>query len=266
MKHLLISEIYRLKKNKGILVTAILALAFSILLPLFMTLMIAIIESELSIGSLGFHGIHQFCSVLSGGSLISFILFFTTTSYSCDDFKFGTIRNKIITGSSRKSIYLAKLIINVAVGVIIQTVYALLSLLFCSIFLGYDGSGAFAFSDFLNILSLLVSSIFIQITTYSLLTALTANLQKSNKSVLFFVIAMMVVSVLFEVLYFIFQELDLYKVLVLINDLYPTNQINYIMFNELHPDLVILIVVSNILYSLIISIIGLKSFEGKELK
>ena len=156
MKLLLKSEFYRLFKNKGIIVIAILSLIFSILLPLFLAFLFAIIESELSIGGIDFYGIHQYCSVLAGGSLISLILFFVTTSYSCDDFKYGTIRNKVISGYSRNQIYLSKLIVNVTTGVVIQSVYAILSLIFCSIFLGYDRTNTFSINEFGNILNLLL--------------------------------------------------------------------------------------------------------------
>lgn len=266
MKLLLKSEFYRLFKNKGIIVTAILSLIFSILLPLFLAFLFAIIESQLSVGGINFYGIHQYCSVLAGGSLISLILFFVTTSYSCDDFKYGTIRNKVISGCSRNQIYLAKLIVNVTTGVVIQSVYAILSLIFCSIFLGYDRTNTFSINEFGNILNLLLTSIFIQITTYTLLTTLTTTLQKSNKSILFFVITLMIISVAAEIIYYVLMEFDLYKMIELLTDMNPTNQLNYIMYNELHKDLIILIIITNIIYTFIISLIGMRSFKEKELK
>ncbi len=266
MKQLLSSEFYRLKKNKGVFATLIVALTLSILSPLFMTLMIHFIDKSINIGNFEVYGIDEFCTILSGSSFLSFLLFFTTTSYSCDDFKYGTIRNKIIIGYNRRKVYLAKLIINIFIGVVIQTIYAILSLLFFSLFLKFDKDNILSLAEFGNILNLLLTSILIQITTYSLLTALSLNIKKSNKTIIFFVVTLIGISAVDEVLQITFIELELYKVLELLTDINPTNQLNYIAYNELHTDLIILIIVTNIIYTVGISLIGMNSFNNKELK
>lgn len=266
MKNLLRSEIYRLTKNKGIIVTSILALALSIFVPFFLTVGLAIIESIMNVDSLHYYGFDQFCSTLSGGSLVSIILLFVLTSYSTDDFKYRTIQNKIISGYNRKQIFFTKLIINVSIGVIINIVYSLFTLLFSSLFLGFSNSSTFVFADFLNILGLLASYILIQITTYTLLTVINISKQKNNKTLVWFIVINIIISIGISISITLLEVLELQGWIVLIQDLDPNTQLVYLANNELNPDLFILIIISNIIYTFIIGLIGYNSFKNKELK
>ena len=94
MKHLLLSEIYRLKKNKGLLVLLIVAVSLSILEPILLKIGLETLSDLMGIGTIDIYGLDQFCVALSGSSIISIILFFIISSYSNDDFKYGTIRNR----------------------------------------------------------------------------------------------------------------------------------------------------------------------------
>ena len=266
MKHLLLSELYRLKKNKGIFVTFILAIVFSFISPLFITVGLALLETMINVESLDFYGINQFCSILAGGSLISIIMFFTISSYSNDDFKFRTVQNKIISGYSRKKIFFAKLIINVSASVVILVIYALLSLLFSSLFLGFNKESTFTMTSLTNILLLLLCAILIQITTYTLLTTINVIAQKNTKTLIWFVLINIFISIISSTLIDILNELELYSWVNLIQDMLPEMQLMYIGLNLLNIDLIILIVVTNLIYTLIITLIGYSSFKTKELK
>ena len=161
MKNLIRSEFYRLFKDKGIIVTCILALAFSILGPLLITIGVAFLESTFPGETFPVYAIDQFYPLLGGGSLISIILFFSIVSYSCNDFKFGTIRNKVISGYKRSHIFLSKLIVIVSTGVIVQLVYSILSLLFYSLFLGFNETrgGAFGFASCFQSLGVMLAAV-----------------------------------------------------------------------------------------------------------
>jgi ABC-type transport system involved in multi-copper enzyme maturation permease subunit len=267
MKHLLQSELYRLKKNKGIFILLIVAIILAILEPIVLKKGLETLSSLVGLGgTIDIYGIDQFCTALSGSSLISFILFFIITSYSNDDFKYGTVRNKIISGYNRKQIYLSKLIVNVSASVAVQLVYSLSVLLFSSLVLGFNKSSSFELSDFTNILSLILSSVLIQVTTYSLLTLINVTTQKNAKTIIWFLATNMIISFALSIIMIILSELDLQSWITLIQDMDPNNQLTYISKNYLETDLFILIIVSNIIYIVIINLIGYNNFKKKELK
>ena len=266
MKHLLLSEIYRLKKNKGLLVLLIVAVALSILEPILLKIGLETISDLMGIGTIDIYGLDQFCVALSGSSIISIILFFIISSYSNDDFKYGTIRNKIISGYSRKEVYIAKLIVNVCTSIIIQLIYALCVLLFSSLVLGFNKTSSSALADLTNILVLIISSILIQITTYSLLTSINVTAQKNTKTIIWFIVINMIISVALSIIVALLAEFDLQSWITLIQDMDPNNQLNYISNNYVEKDLFILIIVSNIIYIITINLSGYNNFKNKELK
>jgi ABC-type transport system involved in multi-copper enzyme maturation permease subunit len=135
-------------------------------------------------------------------------LFFIITSYSNDDFKYGTVRNKIISGYNRKQIYLSKLIVNVSASVAVQLVYSLSVLLFSSLVLGFNKSSSFELYDFTNILSLILSSVLIQVTTYSLLTLINVKTQKNAKTIIWFLATNMIISFALSSIMIILSEFD----------------------------------------------------------
>jgi len=266
MKNLIRSEFYRLFKDKGIIVTCILALAFSILGPLLITIGVAFLESTFPGETFSVYAIDQFYPLLGGGSIISIILFFSIVSYSCNDFKFGTIRNKVISGYERSHIFLSKLIVIVSTGVIVQFVYSILSLLFYSLFLGFNETNTFTGADFVNILQSLLCFIVTQITIYTLITLLSITYQKNNKTVLFFLLVSIAESSLFSAINVLLIRFDLIELMDFFNDIFVSNQLTLISMNLLHTDLIILMVVTNIIYTSLLILIGLKSFSKKELK
>ena len=266
MKHLFASEFYRLRKNKSILVTFIIAIILAIILPIFVTIGVAFLEHSLNIDNLGVYGLDQFFSLLGSSNLIVILLIVNIASFSCNDFSYGTIRNKIISGHNRTQVYLVKLIVNLVSSLVIYIVYTLVSLILTSILLGFNANNTVSIVDIKDILVALLVYIFIHISTYTLLTMCSMNHQTSKKSVIWFLVVTYGYSFILEILIMVCDELGIYAPINLLTDLNPLNQLTYISFNELHTDLVLLIIVSNIIYSLGFTLIGIKSFKTKELK
>ncbi len=108
--------------------------------------------------------------VIIGGAVSIFTSLFFGTDYSD-----GTIRNKIIIGHSRKSIYLSNLIISVAAGVVMTTAWILAMLAVGLPVCGWNGF------DAVQVIVYLVVSFFMIVAFAAVFTAFSMLL--SNRSV-----------------------------------------------------------------------------------
>lgn len=266
MKNLLISEFYRLRKNKGVIVTAIVALALAILLPLLMLLGVKTLEKIYGISSLGIYGLEQYYSLLGSSNIVGILLTINIASFACNDFAFGTVRNKIISGHTRTQVYLAKLIVNLVSSLAIYLVYSIICSGLIGIFFGVNHENIITAIDFKNIVVSTISFVFIHISSYSLLTNISMKSQTTKKSVIWYIVFVYAYAFSLELLIIFFDEIGFTAILDLLTDINPLNQLSYITYGELHTDLFILTIVSNIIYSTIITLHGIKSFNKKELK
>jgi len=90
-------------------------LALTVFIPAFVTIFVYIVDGK---GS----GVADYLLFFLTGTMTMFISI-TAGMFIVNDFKNNTIRNKIIVGHSRSSIYLANLIISLFVAVVYQLAY-----------------------------------------------------------------------------------------------------------------------------------------------
>ena len=108
MRGLLKADFKRITKDKLLLVMGILAVAFALLTPLLYALLFsgAGFEDE-PLLEVMLPAKNQFFASFSLGNNLGLIAPVLLGIALCKDFSFGTIRNKIIAGKSRKAIYMS---------------------------------------------------------------------------------------------------------------------------------------------------------------
>lgn len=266
MKHLLRSEFYRILKKKGIIVTFFLAITLSIILPIVLTFGVALLETVLEIEEINIYGIDQFCSILGSANIITILLIINLAVFHTNDYKYGTIKNKLAYGYTKKQIYFSKLIVGSIVSIVITLIYAILSLVFTSIFLGFNDTNLITLHDILNILLLIAVTSVVQVSVQSLLTAFSMNLKSAALSLLIFVVSIVAINYASSLILTLLDLIDSEAITNLVTDILPTSQLLYVSYNNVSFDLMILTVITNLFYTLIISTIGYKSFKAKAIK
>lgn len=212
MGKLLKADLYRILKSKLFLIVAIIAVA----LPLLTALIYFGIDKALAIGSsampdlpdglgLSTRGLISESFVLS--SNMGLILPIFITIFIAMDISNGTLRNKIIAGRSRTSIYFSHLISSCAVSGVLILVNVLLFMAFsCLIFGGYgvplDGA------EILRIVFFLVTGVFTFFFSASISTAITLTLKSSAPSVIISTLAGMLLGIVSSLVHTLDPELN----------------------------------------------------------
>ena len=108
MTGLLKSDFRRILKDKLLIVVGILAVVFAITLPLLYAVIFStadVLATEM-LGNM-FTAKTLFFSSFSMGNNLGLVVPVLLAIILCKDFSFGTVRNKIIAGKSRKAIYMS---------------------------------------------------------------------------------------------------------------------------------------------------------------
>ena len=173
MSDLLKADLKRSLRDKLFLVLCIIAAAFALVTPLlykgiFMLLQIdANAMQELEMLGIGINAKSMFFGSFSLGNNFGFILPIFIVIILCKDFSHGTIRNKIICGKSRTSIYFSMLITCTALICVLIMAHAVLTLLISLLFFDYQAT-PFTLGDF----GYLMASVALELLVYLFLCAL----------------------------------------------------------------------------------------------
>ncbi len=181
MSRLLKSDFKRFFKDKLFLVVCILAVVFSVTTPLLYLVIFGAmgeidpLTEEMLSSYVNAKG--QFFAAFSFSNNLGLIAPLLIGIILFKDFSYGTIRNKIIAGYSRKSIFLSIFVVcfTTLFGVILA--HAFLTLIVCLPFFDYQ-STPFVMAD----LWYLLESLFFQMLVYLFISAFVSNLcvTKSN--------------------------------------------------------------------------------------
>ncbi|MBO4411439.1 MAG: hypothetical protein IKY02_00180 [Lachnospiraceae bacterium] len=141
MKELIKADLFRVWKSKLTLVTLILVLAF----PVLMTLMYLGINAMAALDSEPLFGDLVSANMLMSGvysltNNIGLVLPAFAGIFVCMDISHGTLRNKVIVGKSRVSIYLSHLIVSIIFNVAAITIYAAVTSGLALLFFRYNSS------------------------------------------------------------------------------------------------------------------------------
>lgn len=201
MGNLLATDFRRVFKDKLFWITAILGVVFALITPLLYAVL--------------FHGLDQEMMTLMGVTVDAKSQFFTAFHFGdnfglvapvlmaiviCKDFSYGTVRNKIIGGYSRASIFGAMFITCGATVFLLMLCHALLSLGCSLLFFPYQ-QGDFTIGDF----GYLVTSLGLELLCYLFVTALVCCLCVTMKNVGLTVVVYVAVAFLMTLLVSVLQ-------------------------------------------------------------
>lgn len=262
MRGLLKADFKRITKDKLLLVMGILAVAFALLTPLLYALLFsgAGFEDE-PLLEVMLPAKNQFFASFSLGNNLGLIAPVLLGIALCKDFSFGTIRNKIIAGKSRKAIYMSLFITcaTVIVGVIL--VHALITLGVSLIFFPYQPT-PFTLWDFWYLLASVAFDILTLLWVAALLTYLCANAKNVGLVIVLYiaitfalVIVGSIITVVHDVLKATGGNEGIVKVLHFIDRINVANSATYIGMGNGYT-------LGDILYLTIPALVGIAGFTG----
>ena len=201
MINLLKADLRRALKDKLFIVLIIIAGVFAIVTPILYKFIFALLEfsaeemQDLEMLGLFVSAKSMFFNAFSLGNNFGLILPLFVTIILCKDFSHGTIRNKIICGKSRTSVYFSIFITCTVLVCAFILVHALLTLLISLIFFDYQQT-KFTFSDFGYLMASLGLEIIIYVFISAVLTFFICSMKNTGLSVvMYFVLAFALIIV-----------------------------------------------------------------------
>ena len=262
MKDLLKADFKRILKDKLLLVMGILAVVFALITPLLYALLFSGsgMENDPMLGTM-LPAKAQFFSSFSLGNNLGLIAPVLLAIALCKDFSFGTVRNKIIAGKSRQSIFLSLFITcaTVLIGVIL--IHALITLGISLIFFPYQAT-PFVLSDLWYFLASLAFDILMLLWAAALLAYLCANMKNVGLVIVLYIaitfvliIVGSIVSVVQSVLKATGGNESVLQVLHFIDRINVANSAAYIGMGKSYT-------LEDVLYLTIPALVGIFGFTG----
>lgn len=179
MGNLLSSDLRRIRKDKLMMVALIIAVVFSVVTPLlYFAIFQGIDDTTTELLGIGTSAKNLFFAAFNIGNDLGLIAPLLIAIILFKDFSFGTIRNKIIAGKSRSSIFLSMYASCLIAVVVVTLVYAFLTLGVSLLLFPYQDS-AFLWSD----LWYFLSSMVLELVLYFFVAALVCYVTVSSKNV-----------------------------------------------------------------------------------
>jgi ABC-type transport system involved in multi-copper enzyme maturation permease subunit len=260
---LLKADLYRIIKSKLFLVALIIAAVFPVLTVLMYLLIDKMLGSGDEISSLFGIGINARMiagEAFSQSSNMGLILTIFITILIGLDVSDGMLRNKIIAGRSRQSIYFSHLITSGIISGAIMLMYALIMLLFGCLCFGYgvkiDGA------ELVRIVFFLVTGVFTFFFSASVSTAFALSVNNIAPAVIFSVLTGMGLSLITSLVH-TFNVASDNKWLCLIPTYTNGSFLSSGSFDTLSFSLGIL---SYLVLGALVTILGLNVFKKKDVK
>ncbi len=268
MLNLLKIDIKRHFKDKLFLVCAIIGGALAIFSPLLYKVLFSGLEMDELLGNLT-SAKSLFFSAFSPSNNFGLVAPILVTIILCKDFSYGTIRNKIISGKSRVSIFLSMFITSTIVMSVLMLAHALITLLVSLLFFEYQ-SEPFAVSD----IGYFILSVLFELLVYVLISAIISFFSVAMKNAGVSVVMYVAVNLLFSIIgsitmvagMMVDPESTSYKVLEFLNNanLFTSTLIGSGSSYEASQILAILI--PTVLGSGLLVFLGIYIFGKKDLK
>jgi ABC-type transport system involved in multi-copper enzyme maturation permease subunit len=266
MHNLLLADFYRIRKDVIFTVALILLIIFSLMMPAILALLKPLMAASLEeLGEYGagisISGKYIFATSMSLTNNFGLILPVLIGIIVCRDFAAGTVRNKIISGHSKSSVYLSHFVSAVLTGVALYALYALLSLVFGSLILGYGSkinSGEIIF-----ILKILLMGTLIFAFTASLSVFFAAVTRSMGMTIILQISAMLLLSVLGSLPAMIADMPGWLETLLKFN---PAYQITAAASGSFDGGIFIISILSSIAYIVAITVGGTLIFRSSDQK
>ena len=200
MTNLIRSDARRVLKDKLFLVACIIGAAFAVLMPLLYQLIFSGMEDfydDMLSSLVSAKG--QFFSAFSPGNNFGLIVPVLLAIVLCKDFSFGTVRNKIISGNRRSSIFLSLFTVCFIFlwGIILS--YALVTLGMCLLFFDYQAT-PFEFADFLYLLESIGFALLLYLFIAAFISWLCASMKNVGLVIVVYVAVVMVMTIIAMIL------------------------------------------------------------------
>ena len=187
MLELLRADLKRVLKDKLLTVMGILAVVFALMTPLLYAAIFSgggLMDEPMLASLVSAKG--QFFQSFSMTNNLGLIAPVLLAIVLCKDFSFGTVRNKIIAGKRRSSIYLSLFAICALVLVVVMLLSAFISLGISLIFFDYQPSG-FTVADFGYFMASLAFEVLVLLFMASLLSWLCACMKNVGSAIVMYV-------------------------------------------------------------------------------
>ena len=275
MIDLLKTDFKRVLKDKLFIVICIIGGVFAVITPILYKLIFSLLNitgedmGELAMLGLGFDAKSMFFSSFSLGNNFGLILPVFIVIIMCKDFGNGTIRNKIICGKSRASIYFSLLITCAVFTCAFILAHAFLTLLLALLFFDYQ-TAEFTASDFGYLMASIGFEMLIYLLISAILTFFIVFMKNAGLSiVMYFVVlfAMIIVGGITQAsIMFVEPTNSAYKILEFFNvaNVFTTMAIGSGTSYELKQVLYILL--PNLAILLAIVTLGFVVFRKKDIK
>ena len=276
MKNLLITDIKRMVKDKLFLIAVIIGLAFAVTTPFMYKGLILLLDGQA--------GAELFGSMMSAKSLLG-TSFAPMSNYGLilpillaiviyKDFSYGTIRNKIISGKSRTSIYLSLFISSAILMFICILGYTLIQFGLSSLLLEYSPTVKFVEDIPFILLTLLFGTLCYLFITASIVFLCTVLKNVGLAIVLHFgiVVLLTVLATIFNFAYTAIEAMDGNKILIWLFDVLSNINIYYhlnlvIGYVETYTTAnIIYIIADSLVFTGLITLLGILIFNKKDLK
>ena len=281
MLKLLKVDLKRVFKDKLFLVMGILALAFAVATPLlyvviFSSLGLNTDEMSMTLEALGMSitAKSMFFQSFSLGNNLGLILPVLLAIILCKDFSHGTVRNKIISGKSRTSIFMSMYTVCFSVLFGVMVLHALLTLLVSLIFFPYQ-STEFVASD----IGYFLLSLLFEALLYAFVSALVSFLCACTKNMGIAIVGYVAIAMIMSVVTSMLQVGALMmpaagdgysaiqKVLEFLQDVNPFNFAAVIgVGTEYSAREVLCCILSPAIFSAGITLLGIFKFKKKDIK
>lgn len=201
MTNLIKVDLKRVLKDKLIIVILILGAVFALITPLLYRLLFSAVDDpsiEVIAGDLTSAKNHFF-TAFSLSSDFGLIVPVLLAIILCKDFSFGTVRNKIICGNSRRSIFLSMYTVCAAVLWVVVLMHALLMLAISLCFFNFQ-QAPFTMSDFWYIIESLAFEFLAYMFVSALICWLCASMKNVGLVIVLYIAGTMGISIITSIL------------------------------------------------------------------
>lgn len=185
MLSLVKTDLKRIIKDKLFLITCIIGGAFAIITPLLNSLVFSMLDMT-DIMNTQINAKSLFAASFSPSGDFGLIAPILISIIICKDFSYGTVRNKIISGKSRASIFLSTFISSAITICFITLAYSLVTLFFSLILFGYQPNGAFDAGDFGHIILTIIFGMLVCIFISALVSFLSVFMKNVGLSIVMY--------------------------------------------------------------------------------
>lgn len=194
MLNLLKADLVRIFKDKLFLVVCIIGGALAIFSPILYEIIFLSLDA-MDFADMLIDSKSLFFSAFSPSNNFGLIVPVLMAIILCKDFSYGTVRNKIICGKSRFSIFMSMFISGTVVTCAVMLAHALLTLLVSMLFFDYQQE-AITGAD----IGYLFLSILFELLVYVLISALISYLCASRKNVGVVIVLYIVINFVFSII------------------------------------------------------------------